>query len=171
MELFETAAISGYSDGTFRSYNTATRAQLVKIVTLALGVVPQPGARPHFSDVPATHPSFGYVEAAYSRGLIAGYADGTFRPANLVTRGQAAKVVVLAFNLSMEEAEAREATATQSFSDVPADHPYHQYIEAAYSQGVVSGYADGTFRPDAQAGRGQVCKMMYNASTQATEDH
>jgi amidase len=130
-----------------------------------LGLIPQAGVRPHFSDVPATHPFFGYVEAAYSRGLIAGYADGTFRPANPVTRGQAAKVVVLASNLSME------ATATQSFSDVPAGHPYHQYIEAAYSQGVVSGYADGTFRPEAQVGRGQVCKMIYNASTQAREDH
>src|SRR5205823_6486241 len=91
--------VSGYADGTFRLYNSVTRAQVAKIVVLAFGyplVAPQ---HQRFSDVAVGDPSSAYIETAYAHGLVSGYADGTFRPANSVTRGQLAKMLVVASGL------------------------------------------------------------------------
>src|ERR1700738_3893322 len=49
---------------------------------------------PHFSDVPAANPFYPFVETAYNHGVVNGYADGTFRWAANVTRGQLSKIVV-----------------------------------------------------------------------------
>src|SRR5205823_5056516 len=67
--LFCRGVISGYSDGTFRPYNNATRGQLSKMVVLAEGWrldCPQQ----HFTDVPSGNPFFCFVETAYSHNII-----------------------------------------------------------------------------------------------------
>jgi hypothetical protein len=153
------SVISGYADGTFRPYNDTTRGQLSKIVVLAEGWqldCPLPG---HFTDVPPTDPFFCYIETAYSHQIISGYADGTFRPGNNVTRGQLCKIVVLA------EGWTDNCPPSGHFSDVPPDHPFFCYIETAFAHGIISGYADGTFRPGNSATRGQISKIVYEAIT------
>src|SRR5207249_3360153 len=106
---------------------------------------------------------YSYIEAAYSRGLIDGYRDGTFRPYDYVTRAQVAKIVVQAAGLSLIH------PATPSFSDVPVGSTFYDYIETARASSILSGYPDGTFRPDAQATRGQICKITYLASAHPDE--
>ena len=90
---------------------------------------------------------FPYVETAYSRGIIAGYADGTFRPNNSVTRGQLAKMVTAA------RGRALVAPGSPSFADVPPVNGFYSYIETAYQHNLISGYSCGTgcveFRPTA----------------------
>ena len=56
-----------------------------------------PPAQQTFSDVPPSQPFWVFVERAYLHGVISGYADGTFRPGNGVTRGQTAKFIANAF--------------------------------------------------------------------------
>jgi hypothetical protein len=96
----ETAAfnqiVSGYDDHTFRPYNNVTRGQLSKIVVSAAGWTPVTPPSPHFSDVPADHPFFAFVETAYYHEIISGYSDGTFHPGSDATRGQIAKIVYYA---------------------------------------------------------------------------
>src|SRR5207247_4044389 len=90
-----------------------------------------------------------FYEAArwlYCRGVISGYGDGTFRPYNLTTRGQLAKIVVLA------EGWYFYTPPTQSFVDVPMSHTFWQYIETAYQAGVASGYVCGTGWLECSAG-------------------
>ena len=48
---------------------------------------------PHFSDVPANNTFYTFIETAYNRQIISGYADGTFRWGSNATRGQIAKIV------------------------------------------------------------------------------
>ncbi|MDQ5824280.1 MAG: S-layer homology domain-containing protein [Chloroflexota bacterium] len=55
-------------------------------------------------------------------------------------------------------------TCNPQFSDMPSDHPFYQYARCLVCNGVVSGYADGTFRPNAQVTRGQLSKMVANAA-------
>jgi hypothetical protein len=85
--------ISGYADSTFRWGNNVTRAQLSKIIVSAQGWSIDTTGGPHFTDVLATDPFYGYIETAYNHGVISGYADSTFRPGNNATRGQIAKIV------------------------------------------------------------------------------
>ena len=52
------------------------------------------------------------------------------------------------------------------FTDVASGHPFYGFIETAYNHGIITGYSDGTFRPDNSATRGQICKIVYQAITQ-----
>jgi hypothetical protein len=148
--------VSGYSDGTFRPSGTATRGQVAKILALAFGVRVDNLDTPsiHFSDVTPDNPFYAYVEAAAARGWISGYSDGTFRPYANVTRAQVAKMVVIAAGYKPI------SPATPSFSDVPVGSAFYSYIETARANDILSGYDDGTFRPEAQATRGQICKAV-----------
>jgi plastocyanin len=157
--LFCAGAISGYGDGTFRPFNNATRGQLTKILVLAQGWPLDCAASGHFSDVPPSDPFFCYIETAYARNIISGYADGTFRPGNNITRGQFAKIVVLAQNWSLI------CPQIGHFIDVGQGSPFYCYIETAYSRNVISGYADGTFRPGNNATRGQISAIIYRVLT------
>ncbi|MFL5732384.1 MAG: SBBP repeat-containing protein [Chloroflexia bacterium] len=165
--LFCHGAISGYGDNTFRPGNLTTRGQLSKIVVLAEGWTISTPSAPSFRDVPADNPFYGYIETAYSRGIISGYSCGAgcleFRPGNNVTRGQLAKIVVLAENWAINE------PSVPTFRDVPQANAFYGYIEMAYSRGIISGYACGTgcleFRSGNNATRGQISKIVYLAVT------
>jgi hypothetical protein len=151
--------ISGYSDGTFRPFNNTTRGQLSKIVTLAEGWTLNTSGGPHFSDVTASNAFYGYIETAYNNGVISGYADGTFRPGNNVTRAQLSKIIVIAQHWPVD------TTGGPHFTDVLTTDPFYTFIETAYNRGIISGYADGTFRPGNNATRGQIAKIVYSAVT------
>jgi hypothetical protein len=157
--LYCHGAVSGYSDNTFRPWNYTTRAQLTKIVTLAEGWPLYTPPTPTFSDVPPDFAFYPYIETAYYRGVISGYADGTFQPWNNVTRGQLCKIVALAEEWPLIN------PPNPTFSDVPRSHPFYTHIETAYSRDIISGYSDGTFRPGNNAIRGQICKIVHAAIT------
>ncbi len=146
--------ISGYNDNTFRPGNNVTRGQLSKIVANAAGFN-EPVEGQTFRDVPSTHTFYEYIERMARRGIISGYNDGTFRPGNPATRGQICKIVANA-------AGYREAVSGQTFSDVPLDHTFYEYIERMVRRGIIGGYDDGTFRPQNNATRGQVSKIVAN---------
>ena len=91
--------------------------------------------------------------------MISGYADGTFRWGNNVTRAQLSKIIVIAENWPIN------TTGGPHFSDVPTSYAFYSYIETAYNRAIISGYADGTFKPGNNATRGQISKIVYNAVT------
>jgi hypothetical protein len=157
--LYCAGVISGYSDNTFRPYNPTTRGQLTKIVILGFGLPLYTPPTPTFTDVPTTHTFYQYIETAAYEGLVSGYSDGTFRPENNVTRGQLSKIVVEAAGWPLY------TPPSPTFSDVPPTSPFYQYIETAYRHSIISGYGDGTFRPENNATRGQISKIVHSALT------
>jgi len=155
--LVAEGVVSGYADGTFRPEATVTRVQFAKMVVEAMEWQVQFSSQPTFSDVPASHWAYGYVETASARGVIAGYADGTFRPDAPITRAQAAKMIATARDWAMEPPE------VNSFLDVSADNWAYNYAEMVYAADVMSGYADRTFRPYNTATRAQIAKILAHA--------
>ena len=154
LDLNDDGAVGGYSDSTFRPYNQATRGQFVKMAVLAFHIPLYEGSEQHFTDVPPSHTFYQYIETARRDNIIGGYSDGTFRPFANVTRGQLAKIAVESAGM------ADLSTNTPSFTDVPTNHTFYKYIETAYANGILSGYSDGTFRPNNDATRGQVAKII-----------
>jgi hypothetical protein len=157
--LYCAGILSGYSDSTFRPAAGTTRGQMVKIIANAYHIAPYTPAQPTFSDVPAAHPFYAAIEAAAHAGIISGYSDGTFRPGAGVTRGQLAKIVVNAAGWPLQ------TPARATFTDVLPGSPFFSAIETAACHGIISGYADGSFRPGAGATRGQISKIVYLALT------
>ncbi|MDQ2807044.1 MAG: S-layer homology domain-containing protein [Chloroflexota bacterium] len=82
----------------FRPSNFVTRGQLAKIVAIGAGWTLRSPATPTFADVPPSLVFYPFIETAACHGVISGYDDHTFRPANNATRGQIAKIAYLALN-------------------------------------------------------------------------
>ena len=77
--------------------------------------------------------------------VIDGYADGAFNPSNTLTRGAAAKIIC---NLILGPTTASALVADAApYKDVPANHTFAGYIAYCQKTGIISGYADGTFKP------------------------
>ena len=84
------------------------------------------------------------VDVISTLGIVGGYPDGSFKPQNTLTRGAAAKIIC---NLMLGTKVAGQLPSIASYSDVPAGSTYAPYIAYLKSEGVVGGYADGTFKP------------------------
>ena len=138
--------------GKFDNYYTFTDAGVQATATPIF--TPTPCTHGVFKDVPSTHPFYGPITDLVNRGAISGYGDCTFHPENTITRGQAAKVIVLGFGFQQIN------PATGHFNDVAPGSTYYQVVETAYSHGIISGYADNSFRPNNNVTRGQLSKMV-----------
>jgi hypothetical protein len=123
-----------------------------------------------FTDVPIDHTFYNEIRCLACRGVLGGYADGSFRPGNDITRGQISKVVSNAAGFS-------EPVSGQTFEDVPPANTFYEWIERLTGRGVMSGYACGGplepcvpplnrpyFRPGQNATRGQLSKIVSNAA-------
>ncbi len=77
--------------------------------------------------------------------VIDGYAEGDFRPTNTLTRGAAAKIIC---NLILGPTTASALVADAApYKDVPTTNTFAGYIAYCAKEGIISGYADGTFKP------------------------
>ena len=77
--------------------------------------------------------------------VIDGYAEGDFRPTATLTRGAAAKIIC---NLILGPTTASALVADAApYKDVPSNHTFAGYIAYCQKTGIISGYADGTFKP------------------------
>jgi hypothetical protein len=119
-----------------------------------------------FTDVDPTNPFYPFIRCLACRQIVSGYADGTFRWGNDVTRGQLAKIIAGAAGLSNQI-----PSTQQTFEDVPGSNTFWLFIERLYATGAISGYACGGpgepcgpqqrpyFRWGANATRGQIAKI------------
>lgn len=89
--------------------------------------------------------------------ILKGYEDGTFKPNNNITRAEFAAVAVRA--LGLEEAAKNTFGATK-FADVPASHWAAGYINVAVGRGIIKGYPDGTFKPEANVTNAEAMAML-----------
>ena len=110
--------------------------------------------QPTFTDVPQDHTFFEDVEFLAAQGLMQGKSAGIFAPADPITRGQIAAIL---WRLAGEP----EPQGSASFPDVAADSFCAKAVAWAQEQGVVTGYADGTFAPGKAIERQQLAAILY----------
>ena len=87
-------------------------------------------------------------------GIANGYLDGTFRPEQPVSRAELVKLIASYFTVE---------GGTSPFPDVPDGHWAAEVVSFAAEEGWVSGYPDGTFRPDAPVSRAEAVKILNHA--------
>ena len=101
------------------------------------------------------------VDVISEIGVVDGYTDGSFNPQGGLTRGAAAKIIC---NLILGPTTAAELHAdTAPFRDVPISNEFAGYIAYCSQQGIISGYADGAFRPAAPLTGYAFMKMLLGA--------
>lgn len=94
------------------------------------------------------------VYAAYDAGLMNGVGEGLFAPNAMLDRATLATVLY-------REAGESAAKGTASFTDIAEGQWYTDAVNWAAEQGVVNGYPDGTFRPEAPITRQEMATMLY----------
>ena len=129
MEQF--GIVRGYSNGTFRPNAPITRAEFAAICCrfekLTDGAVA-------FTDVPASHWAAKSIAYAATRGWVTGYADGTFKPGNNITRAEVAAVTcrLLERSADIEYIRAHLKELPRVFADMNEQHWAYWYaMEAA----------------------------------------
>lgn len=154
--------INGFPDQTMRPERAVTRAEAAGIISNLLKN-PQAGTLDcHYTDLRVG----AWYEAA-ARGLCKlGLFDDSdhFRPDDAITRAELVDVLVR-FAPNAPDAPA-------SFSDVPSDHWAAAQIGKATALGWLSGYPDGTFRPESSLTRAEACAIINrvtNRSGDATQ--
>ena len=133
---------------------------LVLALTMALSLVTVSAGATDFDD----DGDITYQEAVTviaGMGIVDGYSDGTFGPDEALTRGAAAKIIC---NLILGPTTADALSASSApFVDVPTTNTFAGYITYCSQQGIISGYADGTFRPTDTLSGNAFMKMLLGA--------
>ena len=96
-----------------------------------------------------------FAASLSQKGIIGGYEDGTFRGDNYITRAELAKILSETFGSELE--------STKEFADVSAGSWYAPFVKKAAANGIVTGFEDGSFRPDSYVTKEDAIVMLYRA--------
>ena len=131
---------------------------LALVMTMSLVTV-SAGAKDFSDDDSITYQEA--VDVISEIGVVDGYTGGDFKPTDVLTRGAAAKIIC---NLILGPTTASYLSAdTAPFKDVPVTNVFAGYITYCSQQGIINGYADGTFRPTATLSGNAFMKMLLGA--------
>lgn len=142
--------MSGVNDGLFHPSQPLTRAELAQMLYNIVSERPAAGAG--FPDVPGDAWYAQAVSAMAGLGILPGYGDGTFRPAQAVTRAESAAALA---QLIPSGGQGR------TFRDVPSGHPSYSAISAVGGYGLFSGDKNGNFNPSAGFQRAEAA-VVFN---------
>lgn len=153
--------ISGYGDGTFKPAASVSRGEMSKFIINAFKIPLNPNCGASFPDVPTNHTFYSFIMTLRCRGIISGYGDGTFRPANTVTRGETAKFVVFSLrNAKGDPNYLRYTGSTQLFPDLPTTHTFYETLMTSFNQAMIDGADYPYMRPDANASREVMSRLV-----------
>ena len=145
--------LKGYQDSTIRPNNGITRAEVATIFYRLLKdsfQLDNPSA--FFIDVPDDAWYSKAVKTLADLGILKGYADGSFRPNNPVTRAEYATIAA--------RFDVLETVSFASFIDVPMNHWAAPFIYSVHAKGWANGYQDSSFRPSQLITRAEVTKIV-----------
>lgn len=145
--------MKGYEDHSFRPQNPISREEVATLLTNALKLKSTKSAS-SFKDLAKDRWSFPYVSTISTYGLMKGYPDQTFRPTHSITRAEFASSLARSFSLAQHK-----PTSSVSFQDV-SNHWASHDIKTLNEAGIISGYGDGTFRPNQIVTRAEAAVML-----------
>lgn len=131
-------------------------------IVLGFSLVSVAAASNWFSDVSTTHLFYDGITFVKEKGIVEGYADGTFRPGSNINRAEFAKILVGA-KFAPDEISGCMHNIESLFTDTPLDAWFTPYICTAFRNNVVSGYPDMSFRPSNSISFAEASKMIKEA--------
>ena len=157
------AFLVGYADGTFGPECNMTRAEVTTMFARLLTeqIEADKTYSSTFNDVAKDCWAANYIGYMQQFGIVTGYEDGSFRPDAPVTRAEFAAIASRFEKLTQGSA---------SFTDVPDTHWAVRYINFAATRGWVTGYEDGSFKPEHSITRAEVaavtCRLLERSADQ-----
>jgi len=155
--LHQKGLINGYEDNTFRPEASITRAEVTAVLTRWLKL--PPGEARSYHDVSRKYWAYDAIMTASANGLVGGYKDNTFRPEKSITRAELTALLSRVFS--------RPGKPGSGFTDVKPGHWAYDAIISMQGQGLINGYDDGSFRPEAPVTRAEFSAMLARIITKS----
>ncbi len=153
-KLILDGAISGYPDKTFKPNNNITRAEFATVLVKAFKLENKAGKV--FTDT-KYHWAKDFIATAAANGIVSGYDESTFGPNDLITREQMAVMIA-------KVAELTDTDAEVTFTDSKSISNWAKSAVAAAAEAkIISGYPDGTFKPQGKATRAEAVTVIVKA--------
>lgn len=139
----------GYKDETFKPDKQMSRQEVTVMFSRLLNERPQKGViySRDYKDISDDLWSVTAISYMSKLKMVKGYPDGNFMPAENITRAEFAAMATRFANIT---------TGNKTFTDVPKDHWAYDVIQKAAEAGWISGYPDGSFKPDQAITRAEV---------------
>lgn len=146
---------SGYPDGSFKPENNITRAEFFSLVNNAYKY--STASNGTYTDVPANAWYAPVVSSARSAGYISGYPDGSIHPEMNISREEVALIISRIQSLNA-------ASTAPAFSDSAAISDWSkQAVASVFQAKIMSGYPDGSFKPQASITRAESLVTVNNS--------
>ncbi|TBL79514.1 S-layer homology domain-containing protein [Paenibacillus thalictri] len=171
-DLSRKGYINGYEDETFKPENQITREEFAKLISTTFYLdIPSPSA-PSYYDVDPGRWSYGYVEAAKT--FLTGYyppgGKAFFSPDIKATREDVAVALVKILGLSASDLNDKNILR-RKFKDTDLiSYGIRDYVAIATEKALISGYEDGTFRPDKPITRAEIATLLYRSIKASSQD-
>ncbi|MFF2484221.1 S-layer homology domain-containing protein [Paenibacillus sp. NPDC058071] len=155
LNLVGLGAIKGYQDGTFKPNKSISRAEIVSVTNQLFSYTTATAST--YKDVPAASWYSKEVGKAQQAGYISGYADGTFRPNQAITRQELAVMIAKLLKLAPSDSANR-------YTDTASSPSWSKgAIGAVIDGGVMTGYAGQTFKPAGNVTRAEAVTVLERA--------
>ncbi|OLN24140.1 hypothetical protein BTO30_01635 [Domibacillus antri] len=143
--------LQGYQNNAIRPTSKITRGEAAILIGKALGY---DGAvrKTRFTDVTDQVLASGYIEQLAQNKIITGFSDKTFRPYDEVSRAEMAILIAKAYKI--------KTSTVSTMKDLSANVTGYQYINGMINAGIVTGFADNTFRPGMKITRAEFAKFL-----------
>ncbi|PQP85364.1 phosphoesterase [Paenibacillus sp. PCH8] len=148
--------VNGYENGSFRPNAPVTRAEFTAMIARAFGLVESPTAN-SFKDSTSSWAA-GYIGALADKGIISGYADGTFKPNATISRAEMVTIIARVLDLN-----AIGTSAPTNFSDVKSENWAAEAIELASSANLIQGSSTSEFSPNGNSTRAEAVTIIIRA--------
>ncbi|WP_338652252.1 S-layer homology domain-containing protein [Lysinibacillus sp. Y5S-8] len=157
LKLYSQGVINGFADKTFHPDVNVTRGQAAKMIATALKLDTRNVQNPYYKDVPKGSEFYKFVAALQNAGIMSGYSNGTFMPNEVMTRGELAKILVLAFHLEVSP------SYNNIFKDVDSQSSNAIYIQTLIDLNITEGTTPVTFSPFDAVNRGQFASFVVRS--------
>ncbi len=166
---FDYPVFSGYPDGTFRPENSITRAEYLTMINKLLALANDPyqqktTERISYRDLYENHWAYSHIQAAHQSiegathndiSLTEVFSGPLFEPEKRISRYEAA----LASHAILSPETDQRDSQLNNLWDLDESDPNSQYIQELETRGIISGFPDGSFRPEAPITRAEAAAL------------
>lgn len=154
--LSDKKIINGYGNGVFGPTDKITREQAALMLMNALYPNQIATVDPRFTDVNPSSIYYNAIALASEKGVVNGYADKSFKGGSSITRAETVAMIDKAYTIN-------RATAVVSFADVKSGEWYTMNLLDLATNNIISGYTDGSFKPQNAVTRAEFSVILTKA--------
>lgn len=151
--------LEGYSDGSFRPENSVNRAEFLKIIIEGSDISTDNSLTSPFNDIDQNAWYTKYVNKAYNEGWVIGYGDGSFRPAQTITKSESLKI------LGQVQKWQLATVNTPPYNDVSTGEWYTPYFAYAKEHNLLPEFSGNVF-PQTLMSRATISEIIYRTLVQ-----